>query len=268
MPVNETESILQLIGTREQITASLNAFNPAYHADFFRVRNLAKTYLAFPPSQATTSALADALYAVLGNWGAGLREAPLRHSPAHIATTLMDTDLHERLVSLEVAHLSALGIDDTHSRAILDRRSFSTPAGFDELLLGTLGALAKGLFLNNTNVTYPMKALLLITGLMPALDGQVRRGLKRAGFRGVDKTQFLLPADTSRADGRKVCDLAYFVAQCWRDNAAVLQEAIIRSNYPALISEPGRIFDVLLFMQQDEHQPQILIKGSRQTLAA
>lgn len=56
-----------------------------------------------------------------------------------------------------------------------------------------LNTLSKRLFVDNRSVTYPMKAHLLLTGYMPALDGRVRAGLGKAGFGGVDKTHDLHP---------------------------------------------------------------------------
>jgi len=61
---------------------------------------------------------------------------------------------------------------------------------FDDALLSVLREISQRLFVDNSNVTYPTKALLLISGLMPALDNRVRAGLGRAGFSGVKKLSF------------------------------------------------------------------------------
>jgi hypothetical protein len=100
-----------------------------------------------------------------------------------------------------------------------------------------------------------MKALLLITGFMPAFDSQVRMGLQRGGFAGVNKTQYLLPDDADHADGKKISRLPFLLGQCWTACAQQLQEGISASNSPELREEPGRAFDVLLYMQADEASP-------------
>lgn len=250
---------LQIIGNKNQIASAINSFNPSYHADYFGVRCLAKTYLTTTPSLRTANPLAVALYDVLGRWGAGRRGAPTHRPFADISTVLMDQELHDRLNKFANVTLTTLALDNAGKRAILGDGRFASPDQFDTDLIGTLNVLANGLFSDNTNVTYPMKALLLITGFMPAFDSQVKKGLTRAGLSGVkNKTQYLLPKDALRADGKKICSLPFYMAQCFENHIELIEQAIIESNYPTLIGEIGRVFDVLFFVQQDPKQPQIL----------
>jgi hypothetical protein len=102
-----------------------------------------------------------------------------------------------------------------------------------------------------------MKALLLITGLMPALDSQVRKGLRLAGKVGFMGQQ-LLPQNTHQAGGRRICYLPFQLGQCWELNREILLEGVRKSRHPGLESAPGRVFDVLLFMQAQSKRKMIL----------
>jgi hypothetical protein len=113
------------------------------------------------------------------------------------------------------------------------------------------------LFINNTSITYPMKALLLITGLMPALDSQVRGGLTLAGKAGFTGQQ-LLPWNTQQAAGRRICDLPFYLGHCWSLNREVFIEGISSSRHKDLQGAPGRVFDILLFMQNRPNRKPIL----------
>jgi hypothetical protein len=125
----------------------------------------------------------------------------------------------------------------------------ATLAAFDANLFALLHQLANGLFVGNTNVTYPMKAVLLITGLMPAFDSQVKRGLRRGGFSGVSSAQYFLPGNANGAGWMKISRLPFLLGECWNAHAARIRAEVRRSRYRYLLVEPGRIFDVLLFMQ-------------------
>ena len=128
---------------------------------------------------------------------------------------------------------------------------------FDNEILSILNKLADVLFINNTNITYPMKALLLITRLMPALDSQVRGGLTRAGKVGFIGRQ-LLPKNVHQAAGRRICNLPFYLGHCWRLNREAFVKGIDESRHRGLQDTPGRVFDILLFMQNKASRNQIL----------
>ncbi|UUC21383.1 hypothetical protein NOV18_13235 [Pseudomonas asiatica] len=46
---------------------------------------------------------------------------------------------------------------------------------------------------------------------------------------------------------------------CWEQNKELLTEAVLKSDHPALQFEPGRVFDILLFMQQDPNRKLIAV---------
>jgi hypothetical protein len=108
-----------------------------------------------------------------------------------------------------------------------------------------------------------MKTLLLITGLMPAFDNQVRKGLENAGFKGVKKTQYLLPENgSSNADVKKITRLPFILGNCWREYRSVLSKGIQQSRHPNLDREPGRLFDILFFTQENPEKKNLLFDSS------
>lgn len=228
------------------ITAAINSFSAGYHADYFAVRCLAKAYLAAPPSLATAMPLASALSGVLTRWGAGRRGAPTCQPVTNMGTALNSPILHSQLRNLE-ACIPFLAIT-AGRRCLAAGAPFAAVSGFDGCLIDTLRVLSTGLLVANTNVTYPMKSLLLLTGLMPAFDSQVKGGLAAAGVAGINKTRYLLPALGS-ADAQKICALPFYIADCISRQVAIISREAAGSFYPALASEHGRIFDVLLFIQ-------------------
>lgn len=198
------------------------------------------------------------MHQALTNWGAGSRKAPVLRSPKDAAKKLTSVELHRRLKILDKSRLIDFGLDATRGRAFRNQSSFSCFTTFDRNLLEILHTLAGVFFVNNTNVTYPMKVLLLITGLMPALDSQVRKGLSRAGMEGMGGTQFLLPTDASRPLGQRICHLPFWVGHCWQTHHSEIQNAIAQSDHLTLSTEPGRVFDILLFMQKDQQRTRLL----------
>ncbi|MEH6412476.1 hypothetical protein [Pseudomonas sp. CGJS7] len=242
--------MLRVVGEETDICSAINRFNASYHDDFYTVRQISKAYLsALTPHNAAN--LADALRHALMSWGAGARKAPLLHLPAQAASALCSPSLHATLVRFDIHQLGAFALCSDGHRIFASEKLYPSTAHFDAELLGVLKMLADALFIDNTNVTYPMKALLLITGFMPALDSQVRKGLQNAGVRGFGSPRYLLPSDTLKAAGQKLCSLPFALGQCWEQNKDHLTDAVQKSDHPGLQTEPGRIFDILLFMQQD-----------------
>jgi hypothetical protein len=163
--------------------------------------------------------------------------------------------IHHSLAALGGSGLSTLTV--AQRRRLLNGRPAAQAEldAFDANLFFALRSPGDHLFFGNTNVTYPMKSILLLTGFMPALDSQVRKGLQRGGFIGMDRTRYLLPYDGNHADGRKIASLPFLLGECWAACSQQLQEGIAESSFPTLGQEPGRIFDVLLFMQSNPRLP-------------
>ena len=245
---------LHIVQNQQQIVDSIYGFSQSYHADFFSVRCLARTYLAGPPSLATVNPLSTALTDVLARWGAGRRKAPTLLPIVRLQATLMDGNLQTLLSGIAANSIATMNLANGINRTIGGIHNAAILTSFDANLLNALNELSVGLFSNNTNVTYPMKALLLITGVMPALDSQVRKGLDKGGFVGTNKTQFLLPDSTTSADGMKVSRLPFYIAGCFAQNSALISQTVAASRHPALASEVGRIFDVIFFMQAEMPQ--------------
>lgn len=190
--------------------------------------------------------LAGALSGALTRWGAGKRGAPSCQPISNIAAALNNTTLHANLANLE-ASLPYLAIN-SNLRRLNPGSPFKSVSDFDKCLLDTLHQISNQILVGNTNVTYPMKSILLITGLMPAFDSQVKGGLAVAGVTGVNKTRYAMPMYGS-ADAKKICSLPFYIAECVSRCSPTINREVAASNYPDLIGEHGRIFDILFFMQ-------------------
>jgi hypothetical protein len=210
-------------------------------------------------------ALAQPLRDVLLNWAAGRRKAPTPRSIREIENTLDAAPVHAALRALHDLSLSMASVWHNQQSFVGIPTKRAALDAYDANLFAALYALAKGLFAENTNATYPMKAALLITGLMPAFDSQVRRGLQRGGFLGMNKTQFILPGNANGADGKKIARLPFLLGECWHAYSHQINAGISTSRYKGLLDEPGRFFDVLLFMQGDNGNPVLVSYHGPQT---
>jgi hypothetical protein len=259
---NQIHMRLRLTGPGIDIARLVNGFSASYHKDYFEVRPLAHRWSAEEqPTAAVVGELSTAVRRVLRGWGAGKREAPTLNRQEDFVATFTDVRLHREVGRLSQIARAGLGVDGQCRRLIDGSHVSAELKNFDETLLSALHDFYQRLFVNNTNVTYPMKVLLLVSGLMPALDSQVRAGLGRAGFRGVNKTQFLLPETTGSADGKKLTRLPFVLGQCWADFATQFRDGILQSNFAGLLQEPARVFDVLLFMQaKDSASPPLTLQ--------
>jgi hypothetical protein len=246
-------------GDTAALALSINRFRQQYHEDYFRVRVQARQYLEGALSHASATATAAALLVALKSWGAGRRNAPSCKSLTIATQGLFDTVLRDSLRDLSRSFEYLDMVDG--KRVLLYGAPFVHVEDFDRCMLTTLNTLAEALLVDNTNVTYPMKALLLLTGLTPAFDGQVKGGLKVGGVSGIAKTSYLLPrADCS--DAQKICTLPFYIAHCVARSRGELDTAIKLSRYPMLNGEYGRLFDVLLFMQRRRSPQTALLRFS------
>jgi hypothetical protein len=121
-------------------------------------------------------------------------------------------------------------------------------AAFDRDLIGVLNDLAAGCLLYSTGVTYPMKALMLLTGIIPAFDSQVRGGLALGGFSGMKATRVPLPSVPTDTIARKILFLPFHLASAFASVPAVAS-CVSGTLLAPFSKDQGRILDVLLFMQ-------------------
>lgn len=222
---------LEINVTPDVIAEAIDRFNPGYHQDFFIVQVIAEEFF-IEPSMVVIEKLGYELRNALGNWGAGCRKAPRVVEIRKVIEVLSCPDLQAELKFFKTYGLNSIESYDGQRHIEL------------------LNTLSKCLFVDNRSVTYPMKAHLLLTGYMPALDGRVRAGLGKAGFTGINKTQYFLPNNNLKnADYLKVVKLPVFLSECFVRYRELLDEAVEQSSYKQLINYPGRLLDVLLFMQ-------------------
>lgn len=234
--------------SQQKVTQALNKFSSSYHNDYFSVRKFAKLYLEdSSPSNETAKNLSVALVKALKNWGSGKRAARPCKTEKIIADRLQDEKLFSNLKKLEnsINHLSI----NSNGRVVSDVCDFRSAEEFDDCLSNTLQTISNDFFDQNKNVTYPMKAILLITGIMPAFDSRVRDGLKRAGVEGFTQS-FHIPG-FGCANSKKICTLPFYIAECAKSFQDIINDGVKNSKYPQIQGETGRIFDVLLFMQYD-----------------
>lgn len=251
------ENMLRLVGSSLDITSAINDFRLCYHQDFANVQVVARRYLNAQLGSANAVLLAQALYTALRNWGACKRRSPTLRPVPQIESALKGKRLHDRLLKLSQHSLAAFSLNQQEHRLLDSNAPINDVGAFDKEILGILNRLADVLFFNNTGITYPMKALLLITGLMPALDSQVRGGLTRAGKAGFTGQQ-LLPRNVQQGAGRRICELPFYLGHCWSLHREVFVKGILESNHKGLQDTPGRVFDILLFMQNQATRNQIL----------
>lgn len=249
---------VKVVDNAQLITDAINKFPRDYQVGYFKCRAIGRRYLAdATPADHLLTDLATSLRCTLKDWGAGKQKAPTLRSEGEVSSALREPGIRSSLAELAAAPLPELTVVQQRRYMIGKPAAGAALIRFDSNFLFVLRTLGERLFLGNTNVTFPMKAALLITGFMPALDSRVRRGLQRGNFSGMDKTQYLLRDDAAHADTKKISRLPFLLGQCWTTCEQQLQEGVAKSTFPELRQEPGRVFDVLLFMQGDKqkHNP-------------
>ncbi len=256
---------LAITGSTVALTTAIDEFNANYHDDYSLVHAKAATYLSNPPDDASATQLASPLLDTLKRWGAEKRGAPACQPLDAAKTALNNLALHQQLKDLADSFIY-LAITNG-ARCLQEGAPFRSVAEFDACLIKTLNDLARGLLVGNTNVTYPMKALLLITGLMPAFDSQVKGGAAVAGLLGMKLQSYRLRPQLC-TDTKKICALPFYIADCVSRSTVIIDEAIKNSRRPNLKGHYGRLFDILLFMQKDLTPETALIRyaSSRSTL--
>jgi hypothetical protein len=240
---------MNVVADHARIVAAINGFNDGYQNDYLLVRGLSKTYLE-TPTYVNSTHLALALSTALYRWGAGKRKAPSVQPLHTVQATLADPDVHALLVKFSALPIASLDLIGGVDRVVGGVNSIASRLSFDRDLNAALSQLSAGILVGNTNVTYPMKVLLLLTGFMPALDRQVRKGLGVAGFAGANVTRLLMPAGINTNESIMLTRLPFYMAECYRLNGALLRGAASASRYDWLANEPGRLFDILLFIKK------------------
>jgi len=250
---------LKLIGNENQIVTAINSFPSNYHRDFIIVRDNSRKYTSVPnPGTSITTPLAKDLRDVLKKWGSDQRRAPKPRGVKEFENTLTDPLFHSMLLDVLETKISQIGVLGKNRYVDKQKPGFDRLNFIDSKLIYILNYLAGKLFIDNTNVTYPMKALLLLAAYMPAFDSNVRAGLKRGGFAGFSSTRLVLPKRIGNADSKKITSLPFLLGECWSSYKNIFIKGVSKSNYPNLIDEPARIFDILLFMQSDNTLPVLL----------
>lgn len=159
-----------LTGNAQDISDSINSFNSNYHDDFKKVRTLSRRYVLEGLPSSEIIDFAKLLSQVLVNWGAGRRGAPRIKSDIDIETFLNDISFQNDIKSY---------VDS--GWGVYKHGTNTSISDNNVLFLNLLNTIGNGIFIDNTNVTYPTKAIMLLTGLFVGIDSQVRKGLTFIG---------------------------------------------------------------------------------------
>lgn len=231
------------------LSEALNRFDSRQHQDYAAFQPFVSAYYAEKGGKKAAGSLAQALVMILNNWGAGKRKAPECQTQAAIGKCLSDQAFYSQLVQLKAA-APLLGISDDQQRSIKPEAPFASLAAFDSCLLAVLNRIADDILVfekNSRSAAYPMKVLLLLTGLMPALDSGVRKGLTQAGLAGFHAACSL----DHPTDAKKICALPFYLGALIQRHKILIYSAIASSQHRNLAAEYGRFFDIILSMQSD-----------------
>ena len=191
------------------------------------------------PTEEEALRTADLLRYALRDWGAGERRAPRVASVADLAAMLRDpgiwmpcADLRRLVAQWPTAPGSP--VDLVAAFPLLNqlaRRGFSPATG---------------------NLLYPLKMLMLLTGLGPAPDRRVRAGLKVLGMPGWTASVEAVPEDAGGPVARRLLAL-------WADSASLVREELPElqmndADVAWLVQQHafGRLVDMALFVLGEE----------------
>lgn len=242
------------------ITNCINNFKPDYHVFYFYCRNCVTSFLD-DPNENNARILAAALYHTLIKYGAGRRQAPEPASIEHIEGFLLENnETFPQLLQNLSTTFPFLRIIDGQQRILDGCPGFATVQELYQSLL-ELFHISRGTFVEeNNSITYPTKCILLLTGLMPAYDTQVRGGLIAIhhGF-GIPQG---LPNENAPWNNvaTAILDRLFQLADCLSHSPHVL-EAVQQSHFPQL-AEPihhGRILDIMLFSMNNPNYHGMII---------
>lgn len=153
------------------------------------VSNDATKYLNGEFAEGNYQSLVKKLEKNLYNWGAGQRKAAHPKNSQDIYNALSSKEMRANLKKLKSSS-NFLEIKEGMRNINIESKEsvkppFKTIDEYGRTLIVTLNLLSDEMMVDNKTMTYPMKILLLLTGFIPALDGQVRSGLKFAGISGL-----------------------------------------------------------------------------------
>jgi hypothetical protein len=235
--------------TAKELAELLDSFPRHYHRDFSRVRESAKRWLDV--DGAVPKELAELLVAALKSWGAGMRKAPEVRPPIEVTSVLQDEGVVTALRELHRFDLDSLTLDADGRPLVGGRRHLADQERIEGSVFAALRTTDR-LFIGNTSVTYPSKALMLLTGRFIGLDSNVRAGISRADEPGFRETRFPMPADPFDRSARRMYRVLWLTGDWLARHRDVVHDALAHSTAPHRLRDldaPARVVDVMLFMQ-------------------
>jgi hypothetical protein len=237
---------------QNRIVNAINNFDKNYHKHYFKVRNYSRNTYLVPnnPTEIPSEKLAKILRQALIAYGAGKNSAPNVKSINDFINALLKIKIHHELRFFSNLPISELTIFN-NVREITPPSTLTLNV-LDAKVLNILNLLADNFFdfgNNRRTALYPMKALMLLTGRMYALDFYVRRGLIDAKLNIRNETIELPQNANGGLESNIITKLPFIISDCYSNYRDIIDEAIRQSDYPALKQDIFRVFDILLFMQ-------------------
>jgi len=232
------------------VEAAAGLYPASYHRDYAVVRRSALPYLAGDLGDRVVSELAGNLDFALRSWGAGKRAAPDIVDSDSLANSLRSVEFHGYLRELTSLGLSAFGLGGNR-REVNGRTDREQLLNLRRCLWGALVHISRTMLVRPSGVpvTYPTKTLLMLTGLLPALDQNARAGMWSAEITGMSGRYRTIRMEWE-GDLARLWGLLFLFGDCWQRHGQALSGAFRTAGLGEVVDDlaaPGRVFDILFF---------------------
>lgn len=234
-----------------EIASAIKGFESEYHADFKSVRDEMKNHLKTMDDNSSNS-LSLALRSSLLSWGAGRRGAPKVVNSFKLKEIVDSKNFQEAIFPFYYFINGGIKFEVNDEGQCLIDGSTTRLNEFANSFYNALNFVNNKILVGNTNVTYPMKALLLLTGAPLAFDSYVRDGLTQSGIVGFAATQYSFPSRLSDSGFKKILGMFFLVYDCWNCYEKVIKDGIEKTSSDYFEENqitPSRVFDILFFMK-------------------
>lgn len=231
----------------EDLQAAINKFNQKYICNYWITRRDAIEYInTSKPTTCLTELLAKNLVESLYCWGAGKRNASKLKKIKDISTFLQNQGNHSLIQIIangpQIKDLDILSNKTGKLELVINLPNIEIQK-FNDNIANILKIFAENLFETRIkSATYPMKALLLLTGFMPAFDGNVKKGFQKAVGLGSNNAYQITLSD------KKIAMVPFLLGQLVKDHQNTFDD-LIASNKKLYSNDYARLLDILLFQQ-------------------
>jgi hypothetical protein len=224
------------------IVDSIKLFPIRYHDVFKEVRIAADSWFeTTKEDKAVRNNLAGLLHQGLKMYGAGCQGAPEVADEDSISESLKSVGCRQLLIAVK---------NQGRELFFNPNSNFDTESIFAGDLFKAISFVREHFYKTSVqSITYYMKAIMLLTGAIPAFDGNVRDGLTSIGVLDM-KTQVNTPHKLDSSEMRKIVGILRVFRDAWHINGEIFLKAIDQANPSGaslIKSSPARQFDILLF---------------------